>query len=104
MPCTSSSSAASTHEKGDRRYASSSRLKMMLVARISASDESNERALELATRVVELDQIQLGVDDRAADFRAAVLGGRERVQHPAALLVRIGDALHALDTAEHLLD
>ena len=54
MPSMRRSSAASTHEKGDRTYASSSRLKMMLVARISASDESNERALELAIANIEL--------------------------------------------------
>src|SRR5512139_3418160 len=77
---------------------------MMLVARIRASDESNERVLELAARVVELDEIELGLDDRTADLRTAVLRGRERVQQAAALLVRIADLLHAVDDAEHLAD
>src|SRR5678815_5029647 len=77
---------------------------MMLIARIEASDETDERVLELAARVVELQQIQLGADDRAADVGAAILGGLEREQHAAALLVRIGDALHAVDRAEDLLD
>src|SRR5687767_10822680 len=77
---------------------------MMLVARIGPSDESNERVLELATRVVELQQIQLGLDDRAADFRAAVLLGRERERQPAALLVRLLDATDAVDARQHLGD
>src|SRR5688500_13894175 len=101
MPSMRRSNAASTHEKGDRKYARSSRLKMMLVARISASNKSNERALELATGVVELDQIELRVDDSAADFRAAVFRRREREQQAATLLVRIRDVLHAVDAAEH---
>src|SRR4051812_1357864 len=77
---------------------------MMLVAAIGSSDESNERVLELAARVVELDEVELGVDDGAADLGAAVLGRRQREQETAALLVRIGDALHAVDRLEHLPD
>src|SRR3954464_8843776 len=77
---------------------------MMLVAAIGSSDESNERVLELAARVVELDEVELGVDDRAADLGATVLGGRQREQQATALLVRIGDGLHAIDGLEHLAD
>src|ERR1044071_576231 len=77
---------------------------MMLIARIEASDETDECVLELAACVVELQQIELGADHRAADFRATVLGGLEREQQATALLVRIGDALHAVDRAEDLLD
>src|SRR5687767_9455084 len=104
MPSTSSKIAASTHEKGDRKYASSSRLKMMLVARIGSSDESNERVLELAACVVELEQIELGFDDGLAHLCATILRSREREQDAAALLVRLGDALHAVDGGEHLRD
>src|SRR5687768_6829542 len=77
---------------------------MMLIARIGSSDQSNERVLELAARVRELDQVELGLDDGSADLGAAVLGGRQRIRQATALLVRIGDAFHAADRLEHLAD
>src|SRR5580704_16112827 len=77
---------------------------MMLVARIGPSDETDERALELATRVVELQEIQLGVDDRAADVGAAVLLRRQRERQAAALLVRVADLADSRDGREDLGD
>src|SRR6187549_2967882 len=77
---------------------------MMLIARIGASDQTDEGVLELAPRIVELDEIELGVDHGAAHLGATVLGGRQREQEAAALLVRIGDALHAVDRREHGAD
>src|SRR5688572_2555176 len=77
---------------------------MMLVARIGSSDESNEGVLELAARVIELDEVELGLDDFLAHLGTTVLRGGEREQEAAALLVRIGDALHAVHGREHLRD
>src|SRR5690349_7085932 len=70
---------------------------MMLVARIATSDETDERVLELAARVVELQQIELGLDDTAADLGATVLARRQREREATALLVRLGDLRDAID-------
>src|SRR6185503_4330127 len=77
---------------------------MILIARIVSSDQADERVLELAPGVVELDEVELGLDDGAADVRAAILGGRQRERQAAALLVRIGDAGDAGDRREHAAD
>src|SRR6185295_1765703 len=104
MPSIKSRIAAITQPNGDRRYVPSSRRKMILIARIGSSDQTDERVLQLAPGVVELEQIELGHDHGAADLGAAVLGGGQREQQAAALLVRIGDALHAIDRGEHAAD
>src|SRR5574338_710980 len=77
---------------------------MMLIARIGTSDETDERVLELAARVVELEQIELGRDDRAADLGAAVARRREREGPAAALLEGLEHLGDALDLLEDLLD
>src|SRR5688500_7969264 len=77
---------------------------MMLVARIATSDESNERVLELATCVVELQQVELRVDDRAADIRTAIGLRRERERPTAALLVRIEHLADPADLLQHGAD
>src|SRR5215475_5951137 len=77
---------------------------MMLIARIATSDESNECVLELAARIVELQQIELGLDDRTANVGAAILRRRQRVRESAALLVRLVDLADAIDLLEHLRD
>src|SRR4051812_11553362 len=77
---------------------------MMLAAGIAASHQTNERVLELAARVVELDQVELRVDHRATDVRTAILVRREREQESPALLVRLGDLADALDLAEEARD
>src|ERR1043165_7595475 len=77
---------------------------MMLVARIVTSDETDERVLELAARVVELQEVELRFHDRAADLGADVRAGAERGRPAAPLLVRLGDLRHALDARQHLRD
>src|SRR4051812_33988524 len=104
MPVTSRNSEASTHENGARKYASSSRRKMILIARIGPSDEADERALELAAREVELEQIELGLDDRAAHLGAAVLARRERERDALRGAVQVVDLRDAVHRAEDLLD
>src|SRR5512140_511197 len=74
---------------------------MMLIARIGSSDQTDEGVLELTPGVVELDEVELGLDDRAADLGTTVLGSRQREQEPTTLLVRIGHGLHAIDRREH---
>src|SRR5689334_10180258 len=77
---------------------------MILIARIVSSDQTDERVLELAPGVIELEQVELALDDGAADVRAAVLGGGQRERQAAALLVGIGDAADAVDRRQHLAD
>src|SRR6185436_10347844 len=75
---------------------------MMLVAAIGPSNESHAGVLELAARVIELEQIELGAHDRAADLGPAILRGRDEERRPAALLERLAELLHAVDALEHL--
>src|SRR3569833_943866 len=104
MPSTRRAAAAMIQPIGERRYRPSSRLLLMLVARIRASHESDERVLELASRVVELQEIELGLGDRAADVGPHVLAGRQREREAAALLVRLADLGDVRDRREHLRD
>src|SRR5262245_44373443 len=80
---------------------------MTLVACIATSRETHEQGLELAARVVEAEQIEVGTDNRAADRGAAVLGGRQRERLAARLRERLGDLCDAVDSLQqrgHLRD
>src|SRR4051812_5957182 len=77
---------------------------MMLVARIVTSDETDECVLELAARVVELQEVELRSDDRARDIGADVLVRRQRERETAARLVRLGDLRDAFDRRQHARD